>query len=74
MEQRLQLILKGNTTANLYFSGTEFQSVLAGRENAEAFVRKKLETCQRIYSALTDHRHDEMFRNVVSVFDTLLTI
>ena len=34
MEQRLQLKLKGNTSANLYFSGTEFQSVFVGRENA----------------------------------------
>ena len=42
MERRLQLILKGNTSGNLYFSGTEFQSVLVGRENAQAFVRIKV--------------------------------
>ena len=42
MEQRPQLRLKENTSANPYFSGTEFQSVLAGRENAQAFVRKKV--------------------------------
>ena len=36
MEQKL---LKGNMSTNLYFSGTEFQSVLVGSENAQAFVR-----------------------------------
>ena len=28
-EQKLQLKLKGNTNASLYFTGTEFQSVLS---------------------------------------------
>ena len=40
MEQRLQLKLKENTSANPYFSGTEFQSVLVGRENSQAFVHE----------------------------------
>ena len=39
MEQRLQLKLKGNTSANLYFSGIQFQSVFVGGENVQAFVR-----------------------------------
>ena len=50
MEQRLQLKLKRNTSADLYLSETEFQSVLVGRENAQ------LESCQSISSVLTDHR------------------
>ena len=55
MEQRLQLKLEGNTNANLCISGTEFQSVLVGGENAQAFVRIKVRELPK-HSVLTDHR------------------
>ena len=34
--------VKESMSTNLYFSGTEFQSVLVGRENAQAFVLMKV--------------------------------
>ena len=42
MEQRLQLKLKGNTSANLHFSGTEFQSVLVGNLVSSRYPRQVL--------------------------------
>ena len=33
MEQKLEVKLKGNTSASLYFTGTEFQSVYVSGEN-----------------------------------------
>ena len=52
MEQRIQLKLKGNASGNLYFSETEFQSVLVGRENAQAFARIKVrELSKHLFSS-----------------------
>ena len=76
MEQRLQLRLKGNTSANPYFSGTEFQSVLVGRENAQAFVRIKVRELRKhlFIQFLLIIVMTKCSENAVPVFDTLLTI
>ena len=39
MKQRLQLKLKENKNANLYFSGTEFQLVFLSGEDVQAHVQ-----------------------------------
>ena len=64
IEQKLQLKLKGNTNASLYFTGTEFQSVFVSRENVNAFVLIYIyiRVLPSIYSVPTDHRSDNMFR------------
>ena len=76
MEQRLQLKLKGNTSANPYFSRTEFQSVLVGRENAQAFVRIRVRKLRKhlFIQFLLIIVMMKCSENAVSVFDTLLTI
>ena len=73
MEQRLQPKLKGNTSANLHFSGIEFQSVFVSGENVQALVR----ICQRAAKAFIWFLLIIVTicsENTVSVFDILLTI
>ena len=76
MEQRPQLKLKGNTSADPYFSGTEFQSVLVGRENAQAFIRIKVKELRKhlFIQFLLIIVMMKSSENAVSVFDTLSAI
>ena len=76
MERRLQLKLKGNKSADPCFSGTEFQSILVGRENALAFVRIKVRELGKhlFIQFLLIIVLMKCSENAVSVFDTSLTI
>ena len=58
---RLKGKLKGNMSATLRFTGTEFQSVFISGENDKAFVRTHIRELQSIYSVLTDRRRERGF-------------
>ena len=62
MEQTLHLKLKENISASLYFTGTEFLSVLSAAKMLKLLYGYISESCQSIYSVSTNHHSDNMCR------------